>query len=79
MIMAGKVTFTGEGPFDLPVAQQARCDPGSDAVTLVFRVLVDPSRVELVRIAVLNNQALDLAGEIAQAAATGSSGVDGSA
>jgi hypothetical protein len=67
--MESSVQFLGSGPFDLPVAQSATAEAGSDAVTVSFRVLVNPSQVAVVRIAVLNSQALELAAAIAQAAA----------
>jgi len=66
--MAGTIQFQGPGPFDLPVAQRAAATAGSDAVTLSFRILVTPSQQEVVRIAVLNNQALEFAAAIAKAA-----------
>ena len=65
------VEFHGPGPFDLPVSQESYAESQGDAVTIGFRVLVDPSRVAAVRIAVLNNQALKLAREIVEAAARG--------
>lgn len=65
--MDSAIQFQGAGPFDLPVAQRATADAGTTAVTLSFRVLVDPSRVEVVRIAVLNSQALELAAAILRA------------
>lgn len=59
--MESRVVFEGHGPFDLPVAQQVHAEAqGSNSVSLSFRLLVDPSRLEVVRIAVLNNQALEL-------------------
>lgn len=69
MSEASKVTFHGEGPFDLPVAQQVSAARTGNTVALTFRVLVDPSRVEAVRIAVPSNQALDLVGQISRALA----------
>lgn len=68
MTVAGSIQFQGSGPFDLPVAQRATASPGKDAVTLSFDILVNPSQREVVRIAVLNSQALELAAEIAKAA-----------
>jgi hypothetical protein len=68
IIMDSSLQFQGPGPFDLPVAQGARAEAGTDAVTLSFRVLVEPNRMEVVRISVLNSQALELAAEIATAA-----------
>jgi hypothetical protein len=62
------IQFLGSGPFDLPVAQRATATPGSDAVTLSFRIQENPNRMVVVRIAVLNSQALELAAEIATAA-----------
>lgn len=62
------IQFLGSGPFDLPVAQSATAEAGTDAVTVSFRVLVNPSQVGLVRIAVLNSQALELAAAILHAA-----------
>lgn len=53
-----KITFDGPGPFDLPTAQQATVYAEGDGVVLSFRVLVNPNRVELVRIALSSNQAL---------------------
>ena len=49
--MESSVQFLGSGPFDLPVAQSATAEAGSDAVTVSFRVLVNPSQVAVVRIA----------------------------
>ena len=63
-MQATRISFEGPGPFDLPVAQAALAAPQGDAVSLSFRVLVDSNRLELVRIAVLNNQALELAAAI---------------
>jgi hypothetical protein len=71
MTMAGAIQFQGSGPFDLPVAQRATATPGSDAVTLTFHILANPSQMEAVRIAVLNSQALAFAAAIARAAASG--------
>jgi hypothetical protein len=68
--MESKITFSGPGPFDLPVAQSSTAGiVGSvsrtdNIVRLSFRVLVDPNRPELVRIAVPSSQALDLAEKI---------------
>lgn len=62
------IQFQGSGPFDLPVAQRATVTRGSDAVTLSFRIFVNPNQQEVVRIAVLNNQALEFAAEITKAA-----------
>lgn len=73
--MDNKITFSGPGPYDLPVAQSATvqtagwADHTDNTVVLAFRVLADPSRLELVRITVPNNLALDLAGQIARAVA----------
>jgi hypothetical protein len=66
--MTGALTFSGHGPYDLPVAQLARAESQGDAVSLTFRVLVNPSQMEVVRIAVLNSQALELAAQILEAA-----------
>jgi hypothetical protein len=68
--MENKITFSGPGPYDLPVAQSSTAEiVGSvsridNTVRLTFRVLVDPSHPELVRIAVPSSQALDLAEKI---------------
>jgi hypothetical protein len=67
--MTDQVQFLGSGPFDLPVAQRATATVGTDAVTLSFRILINPSQEGVVRIAVLNSQALELAAAIAAAAA----------
>lgn len=71
--MTNEITLHGSGPFDLPTAQQARASAGVDAVTLAFRI-ADPLSNSLVtiRIAVPNNQAQELAGQIA----TASAGID---
>jgi hypothetical protein len=66
--MESSVQFQGPGPFDLPVAQSATAGPGLVAVTVSFLVLVNPSRPEVVRIAVPNSLALELAAAIVQAA-----------
>jgi hypothetical protein len=66
--MESRFQFLGPGLFDLPVAQSATATPGSDAVTVSFRVLVNPSQVAVVRIAVVNSVALELAAAIATAA-----------
>jgi hypothetical protein len=68
--MESQIQFLGPGPFDLPVAQSATAAPGTDAVTVIFRVLVNPNQMEAVRIAVLNSQALELAAAIAKAASS---------
>lgn len=66
--MASMIEFHGIGPFDLPIAQSSRAAAGSDAVTLTFSLVIDTSRArnrpELVRIAVPNNQARELAAAI---------------
>lgn len=68
--MTNDITLHGSGPFDLPVAQQARASAGSDAVTLAFRIADPLSKQPVtVRIAVPNSQALEFAGQIARAAA----------
>lgn len=68
--MTNEIALHGSGPFDLPMAQQARASAGSDAVTLAFRV-ADPlaSHPVTVRIAVPNSHARELADQIARAAA----------
>ncbi len=66
-----RLIFEGPGPFDLPASQESYAESQGDAVTVGFRVLVDPNQVAAVRIAVLNNQALQLAHQIANAAAKG--------
>ncbi len=66
-----RLIFEGPGPFDLPTAQGSYAESQGDAVTIGFRVQTDPSRAATVRIAVLNNQALQLAHQIANAAAKG--------
>ncbi len=63
-----RVEFHGPGPFDLPVAQQSKAYRSGHTIEVAFRVLVDPSRLELVRIAVPNNQALELGFQITHAA-----------
>ena len=65
--MKSEIKFCGSGPFDLPTAQEARADSGTDAVTLSFRVLITPNQMGVVRIAVLNNQALEFASQIVAA------------
>jgi hypothetical protein len=67
--MESKITFSGLGPYDLPASHSSRASPLNETVVLHFRVLIDPTREEVVRIAIPNNQALDLAGQIAKAAA----------
>ena len=66
-----RVEFYGPGPFDLPASQESYAESQGDAVTIGFRVLVDSSRVAAVRVAVLNNQALQLARQIVEAASRG--------
>ncbi len=63
-----RVEFHGPGPFDLPVAQQVSADSVANTVVLSFRVLARSSELEVVRIAVLANQAHKLAAQIARAA-----------
>lgn len=70
--MTQSIQFLGSGPFDLPAAQSAKASAGTDAVTLSFRFLMNPSQLGVVRIAVLNSQALELAGAIASAVAKSS-------
>ena len=65
--MDSAVQFLGSGPFDLPVAQSATAEAGTDAVTVSFRVLVNPSQMVTFRIAVPNSQALQFAEAIARA------------
>ena len=65
--MESEVLFRGLGPYALPVAQSATAVSGSDAVTVIFRVLVSPSRVEAVQVQVPHALALELAAAIAQA------------
>jgi hypothetical protein len=66
--MASKIEFHGDGPFDLPVSQNSRVDANEETVTITFRVLVesnqDRSQLASVRIAILNNQARELAAAI---------------
>jgi hypothetical protein len=66
--MESHIQFQGPGPFDLPVAQRAKVEAGTDAATVSFRVLVNPNQPLLVRIAVPNGLLLELAAEIARAA-----------
>ena len=63
-----RIEFHGPGPFDLPVAQQSKAYRSGRIVEVAFRVLVDPSRLELVRIAIPYNQALELVAQIRNAA-----------
>ncbi len=63
-----RVEFHGPGPFDLPVAQQSKAYRSGHTVEVAFRVLVDPSRLELVRIAIPYNQALELGYQMKNAA-----------
>jgi hypothetical protein len=65
---SSEVLFRGPGPFYLPAAQSATAEAGSDAITVSFRVLVNPSQVEVVRIPIVKRQALALAEAIKQAA-----------
>jgi hypothetical protein len=57
--MTSTIQFQEPGPFGLPVAQSATATAETDTAILTFR----PGPV---RIAVLSNQALDLAGQIAK-------------
>jgi hypothetical protein len=70
--MSDDIEFHGHGPFDLPVAQQSSASRSGNTVLVAFRVLTDPNRLVTVRIAVPNNQALELAGQIARGAAEAS-------
>ena len=70
-----RVEFHGPGPFDLPVAQQVSADPVANTVVLSFRILARSKELEVVRIAVLSNQALELAAQM-RAAAIEASGED---
>ena len=65
--MTSTIQFQGPGPFDLPVAQRATAAAETDTVTLMFRIAIDGGRQETVRIAILNNQVLELMGQIARA------------
>jgi hypothetical protein len=65
--VASRLTMEGLRPFDLPVAQSATAEAGSDAATVSFRVLVNPSQAVTVRIAVPNSLLLELAAAIAAA------------
>ena len=60
--------FQGPGPYDLPVAQGAKVQAGTDAMTLMFRVLSSPGQIEAVNIQIPNGIALEFAAAIAQAA-----------
>ncbi len=68
-----RVEFHGPGPFDLPVAQQSKAYRSGHTVEVAFRVLVDPSRLEAVRIAIPSNQALELGVQMTKAAIVASS------
>ena len=68
-IMSSEIQFRGTGPFDLPVAQSSMATEGTNAVTLSFRLLAQPNHLAMVRIAIPNSQALELAAAIAQAVA----------
>jgi hypothetical protein len=68
MNVKSQISLVGSGPFDLPVAQSACAEAGSDAATVSFRVLSDPSHVAVVRIAVPNNLLLEFAAALAAAA-----------
>lgn len=63
-----RIEFHGPGPFDLPVAQQSKAYRSGHIIEVAFRVLVDPNRLELVRIAIPSNQALELVSQLRTAA-----------
>jgi hypothetical protein len=65
--MEAEVLFRGPGPYALPVAQSATAVTGTDAVTVIFRVLVNPSQVEAVQVQAPHKLALQLAAAIAHA------------
>ncbi len=70
----GKVKFEGDAPYELPAAQRVRADAQGETVALVFHVLINGDRLEPVRIALLNDQAIDLVDSMNLAIAENKSG-----
>jgi len=62
------VLFVGQGPYDLPTLQSSTVAAVGDTVVASIRMLVTPSHHAVVRLPMLPNDAVELAGQLGQRA-----------
>lgn len=61
------ISFEGEGPYQLPVAQSITVENAGNQVVAYIRLLAEPDRMETVQLLMLPDQALELSSGLQRA------------